>query len=112
MENNLKINIIGGGIIGCIQAIELNKLGHHVTIYERDTIGSGSSIYGAGILFPLLPNNYSSEVFDLIDKSKTYYLELSEILNSQFGIDIEYIRSGMTVILDDLTRYRIMVKKE
>jgi len=56
MESNLKINIIGGGIIGCIQAIELNKLGHQVTIYEKDTIGSGSSIYGAGILFPLLPN--------------------------------------------------------
>ncbi len=111
MENNLKINIIGGGVIGCIQAIELNKLGHHVTIYEKDTIGSGSSIYGAGILFPLLPNNYSSEVFDLIDKSKTYYLELSEILNSQFGIDIEYIRSGMTVILDDLQDIELWLKK-
>jgi glycine oxidase len=102
MESNLKINIIGGGVIGCIQAIELKKLGHHVTIFEKDRIGSGSSMYGAGILFPLLPNYYSFEVFDLIDKSKKYYLKLSEIINSKFDVDIEYFRSGMTVVLDDL----------
>ena len=102
MATNLKINIIGGGIIGCIQAIELRKLGHDVAIYEKNTIGSGSSIHGAGILFPLLPNNYSTEVFDLIYKSKKYYSKLSEILNFQFDIDIEYLRSGMTIILDDL----------
>ena len=101
MATNFKINIIGGGVIGCIQAIELRKLGHDVAIYEKNTIGSGSSIFGAGILYPLLPNNYSTEVFDLINKSKKYYSELSEILNSQFDIDIEYISSGMTVILDD-----------
>jgi len=111
MESNLKINIIGGGIIGCIQAIELNKLGHQVTIYEKDTIGSGSSIYGAGILFPLLPNYYSFEVFELIDKSKKYYLDLSEILYSKFDIDIEYIRSGMTVILDDLRDIELWLRE-
>ena len=111
MESNLKINIIGGGIIGCIQAIELNKLGHQVTIYEKDSIGSGSSIYGAGILFPLLPNYYSPDVFDLIDKSKKYYLELSEILHSQFDIDIEYLRSGMTVILDDLRDIELWLRE-
>ena len=39
MATNLRINIIGGGIIGCIQAIELKKMGHHVAIYEKNTIG-------------------------------------------------------------------------
>ena len=111
MATNFKINIIGGGVIGCIQAIELKKLGHDVAIYEKNTIGSGSSMHGAGILFPLLPNNYSTEVFELINKSKKYYSELSEILNSQFDIDIEYLRSGMTVVLDDLRDIKIWLKK-
>lgn len=111
MATNFKINIIGGGVIGCIQAIELRKLGHDVAIYEKNTIGSGSSIFGAGILYPLLPNNYSTEVFDLINKSKKYYSDLSEILNSQFDIDIEYLRSGMTVILDDLRDIKLWLEE-
>ena len=111
MATSFKINIIGGGVIGCIQAIELRKLGHDVAIYEKNTIGSGSSIFGAGILYPLLPNNYSNEVFDQINKSKKYYSELSEILNSQFDIDIEYLRSGMTVILDDLRDIKMWLEE-
>ena len=86
------IAIIGAGISGLYIANLLSQNSNYqVTIYEKDSIGSGSSIYGAGILFPLLPNYYSPDVFDLIDKSKKYYLELSEILNSQFDIDIEYL---------------------
>ena len=82
-----------------------------MSLAEKNTIGSGSSIYGAGILFPLLPNNYSTEVFDLINKSKKYYSELSEILNSQFDIDIEYLKSGMTVILDDCRDIRLWLEE-
>ena len=112
MATNLRINIIGGGIIGCIQAIELKKMGHHVAIYEKNTIGSGSTMYGAGILYPLLPNNYSNIVFDLVQKSKEYYFELSEQLNSLFRIDVEYLKSGMTVISNDCADLQSWLKEK
>ena len=50
-------------------------------------------------------------MFELIDKSKKYYLELSETLNSKFDIDIEYLRSGMTVILDDLRDIELWLRE-
>ena len=55
-----KVNIIGGGIVGCIQAIELKLLGYEVSIYEKNTIGMGSTWAGGGIIFPLLPHHYKN----------------------------------------------------
>ena len=46
----MKINVIGGGVVGCIQAIEFKRLGFDVAIYEKNNIGSGSTNSGAGIM--------------------------------------------------------------
>lgn len=94
------INIIGGGVIGCIQAVELKKLGYEVSIYEKNTIGSGSSLSGAGIMFPLLPHFYSNLIYELIHDSKKYYDVLNVTLSNLFDIDIEHIKSGMLVNID------------
>ena len=36
---------------------------------------------------------------------------MSEILNSQFDIDIEYLKSGMTVILDDCRDIKLWLEE-
>ena len=54
--------IVGGGIVGCMTAMELVERGYRVTIVERNQIASQtsgeSSWAGGGIIFPLLPLRY------------------------------------------------------
>lgn len=102
LEN--KVNIIGGGIVGCIQAIELKISGYEVSIYEKKTIGSGSTWAGGGIIFPLLPHDYRAEVNILFKEVNHYYKGLSEIIKKLFDYDIELIRNGMFVDVPDLQK--------
>ena len=44
--------IIGGGIVGCLSALEFKKKGFDVTIIEKSKIGHESSSAAAGILYP------------------------------------------------------------
>ena len=41
--SNGKIAVVGGGVIGCISAIEIKKKGFDVTVFDQSTIGNGSS---------------------------------------------------------------------
>jgi glycine oxidase len=93
----MKINIIGGGIVGCIQAIEMKKKGFDVSIYEMNRIGSGSTNAGAGILYPLLPHQYEPDVYNLVSDSISYYLDLQKVLITLFNFDIDLIQSGMLI---------------
>ena len=102
LEN--KVNIIGGGIVGCIQAIELKISGYDVSIYEKKTIGMGSTWAGGGIIFPLLPHFYQKEVYDLFKEANNYYKELSATIKKLFDYDIELIRNGMFVDIPDLQK--------
>jgi len=52
MKNHSEILIIGGGVIGLCSAYYLRKAGHRVTLLEKGTIGSGSSMGNAGIIPP------------------------------------------------------------
>ena len=40
--SNEKIAVVGGGVIGCISAIEIKKKGFDVTVFDQSTIGQGS----------------------------------------------------------------------
>ena len=61
----VKAVIIGGGVVGCITAIKLKENGYDVTLVDKSVVGEESSAAGAGIIFPLMPWNYESRVFDL-----------------------------------------------
>ena len=56
---SLRVLVAGGGIVGCLTALELAERGCRVTLVERNEIASQrsgeASWAGAGILFPLLP---------------------------------------------------------
>ncbi|MFL2980191.1 MAG: FAD-dependent oxidoreductase [Methylophilaceae bacterium] len=93
-----KVAIIGGGIIGCLTAIKLKESGFEVTIVDKNEIGKESSWAGAGILFPLMPWIYPSEVYDLCLNSAEFYKEFSKKLFKVTGIDPEFDRTGMMII--------------
>ena len=95
---DVNVVIIGGGIIGCLSALVLNSKGCNVTLLERHHIGSQSSSASAGILFPLLPWDYSSHIYECCKYASTYYQVLSEILKKEIGSDPEFIKSGLLIL--------------
>jgi glycine oxidase len=96
------IIIVGGGIVGCMTAMELVNRGCRVTIVERNRIASQtsgeSSWAGGGILFPLLPWMYSAHVNALTQSGASAYRELSQHLQQETGIDVHFEQSGFLLL--------------
>ena len=95
---NKRVIIIGGGIVGCLSALEFKKKGFEVTIIEKTDIGHESSSAAAGILYPLMPWNYDDALYELSLGSAEFYAELSKKLLKDFNKDIEYIKSGLLLL--------------
>lgn len=94
----LKAVIIGGGIVGCVTALKLLENGYNVTIVDKSIVGQESSAAGAGIMFPLMPWNYKSRVFELCIGATKFYKNLSRKLIERGFDDPEFIESGMICI--------------
>jgi glycine oxidase len=94
---NKSVIVVGGGIVGCLTALELAKRGCQVTIVERNKIAaqtSGEASWaGAGILFPL----YKDEVNALALAGASLYPALCQHLLDETGIDPEYTQCGMLI---------------
>ncbi|MDI1298327.1 FAD-binding oxidoreductase [Methylotenera sp.] len=94
--------IVGGGIVGCMTAMELVGRGCKVTIVERNQIASQtsgeSSWAGGGILFPLLPWFYSDAVNTLTNYGAKSYPEICQRLLRETGIDTDFEQSGFLLL--------------
>lgn len=98
----MHVLIAGGGIVGCMTAMELVARGCRVTIVERNQVASQtsgeSSWAGGGILFPLLPWIYSDVVNRLTMTGIRFYPEICRRLQEETGIDPELQQSGMLIL--------------
>lgn len=98
---NTSVVVVGGGIVGCLTAMQLIKQGHTVTLVERNIVAaqtSGESSWaGAGIAFPLLPWFYQDVVNELALAGARAYPTVSAELLAETGIDPECTRSGMLI---------------
>ena len=97
-----KVLIVGGGIVGCMTAMELVKRGCSVTIVERNQIASQtsgeSSWAGGGILLPLVPWMYSDQVNALTNNGANAYRQLCQRLQQETGIDANFEQSGFLIL--------------
>ncbi len=93
----MHVAVVGGGIIGCLTACYLKRLGVDVTLLERGETGRESSWAGAGILCPIHPWLYPDSFTRLIDASLTLYPELQARLLDKTGISVEWERSGLLI---------------
>jgi glycine oxidase len=119
----LHVLVAGGGIVGCLTALELVERGCRVTIVERNEIASQksgeSSWAGAGILFPLLPWMYADAVNRLTMTGAGLYPALCELLAKETGISPEFQQCGMLLLpefdmkaaLDWCKAYRLQADK-
>ncbi|PPD54558.1 MAG: FAD-dependent oxidoreductase [Methylotenera sp.] len=96
------VMIVGGGIAGCMTAMELVTRGYRVTVVERNQIAaqtSGESSWaGAGIVFPLLPWMYRDEVNQLALAGANLYPQVTQQLLRETGIDPELTKCGMRIL--------------
>lgn len=89
--------IIGAGAAGCATALKLAEAGAPVRLVDRQGFGLESSWAGGGILYPLLPWDYTRPVTDLVQRSLALYPDwVSGFTGS--GVDPEYQSSGMLVL--------------
>ncbi len=95
---NKNVIIIGGGIVGCLSALEFKKKDFDVTIIEKSNIGYESSSAAAGILYPLMPWKYDDALYKLSLGSAEFYEDLSKKLLKKFKKDIEFIKSGLMLL--------------
>ncbi len=90
--------IIGAGVVGCATALELAQAGARVTLVDQGGVGRESSWAGGGILFPLLPWDYSGAVNSLVLRSLELFPAWAEALKTATGIDPQYRQCGMLVL--------------
>ncbi|MCG8609124.1 MAG: glycine oxidase ThiO [Pseudomonadales bacterium] len=94
----MQVVVIGGGVIGMMQARALAAEGVSVILIERGLCGKEASWAGGGIVSPLYPWRYSDPVTTLANWSQTYYANLSESLEAESGIDPELSRTGLLML--------------
>lgn len=90
--------VIGGGVAGLSTAWTLLQRGHAVTVLERGTLGGESSWAGGGILFPLLPWDYTEAVTALALRSTAVYDDWVGAIEATAGREAEFWRCGMLVV--------------
>ncbi len=108
MKREIRVAIIGGGIIGCLTAWMLRRRGAAPVVLERGSLGAESSWAGAGILCPINPWLYPDAFTHLVEASLAMYPELQEELERISGMSIERVQSGLLVPLfaHDRSRHR------
>lgn len=90
--------IVGGGVIGMMNARTLALSDAKVTLIDQGECGKESSWAGGGIISPLYPWLYSDFVNQLSIKSQAVYENLCAELFENTGIDTEYVRSGLLMM--------------
>ena len=103
-----RVVVIGGGVIGCLTALYLQRLGANPIILEKGSAGRESSWAGAGILCPIHPWLYPDSFTHLIDDSLSRYPALNEMLLEMTGISMQWLTSGLLIPLfeDDRIHHR------
>lgn len=92
------IYIVGGGVIGLLQAWYFHELDIQTVVIDRQSVGSESSWAGGGVLSPLHPSLYPQVVTELCMWSQRGYSSLAEQLRQLTGTDSEWIESGLLVL--------------
>jgi len=92
-----KVLIVGGGIIGCMTAWFLHRLGADPMIVERGNIGQESSWAGAGILCPIQPWLYPDSFSHLIQHSLNMFEDVQADIERLSGISAQWVKSGLLI---------------
>lgn len=90
-----RVVVVGGGVMGCMTALELLERGRQVCLIERRSTGQEASWAGGGIVTPLYPWRYSQPISALAEWSQVRYPSLCRRLREHTGVDPEFSECGL-----------------
>ncbi|MFW5937602.1 MAG: NAD(P)/FAD-dependent oxidoreductase [Halanaeroarchaeum sp.] len=83
----MDVVVVGGGIVGLASAYELARRGATVTVFEKGSLGNGSTERSAGGI----RRQFSTPVNVRLSEAS---LEVWERFDDRFGVDIDFRRNG------------------
>lgn len=92
------IAIIGAGVIGMMTARELAASGAEVLVIEKSMPAQEATWAGGGIVSPLYPWRYSEAITALASWSQISYVQLTEALIEETGLDPELRQKGLLML--------------
>ena len=96
------IIIVGGGIIGMSIGWELIRLGHDVTIVERDRVGRGASWIAGGMLSANAEVGFEEmEFYRISAESLRRWPEYAKMLERESSRSVCYRDEGSITVADD-----------
>lgn len=103
-----RVAVVGGGVIGCLTALYLHRLGANPIILEKGNTGRESSWAGAGILCPIHPWLYPDSFSHLVDASLAMFPEMNGMLEELSGLKTEWLSCGLMIPMfaDDRIHHR------
>jgi glycine oxidase len=94
-ESQVRVVIVGGGVMGCAAAYELSRRGVPVTVLERSVPGAEASSAAAGILGAQVEAHQPGPLTELGLLSRKLYPALVKDLEHASGISIGYRKCGV-----------------
>lgn len=94
----MRVIVVGGGVIGMLQARSLAQEGFDVSLIDKGELGREASWAGGGIISPLYPWRYSEPVTALASRSQALYPNLVSQIHQESGIDPEYSGHGLLML--------------
>lgn len=114
-EDDVRVIIIGAGVMGCATALELSRRGVHDTIVlERAVPGAEASSQAAGMLAAQIESKDDAEQA-LFLRAREEYPKWAAELRDASGIDIGYRRSGalkLAMTSDEAELLKVRVDKD
>ncbi len=101
-NNNQKISIIGGGIIGLSIAWQLRKTGASVDLFEAGESGMGASIKAAGMISPYRELQFGEEkLLATFIESANLYPEFIKNIEQDADEKIDFRQDGSLLVAID-----------
>jgi len=108
MQLSTDVVIIGGGVVGCLIAYQLRKLGLRVIVLERGVVGGQASTAATGLLAPFKPlGKLEDSYLDLQRTSLALFPQLVEELEDLTDIQVEYRQTGTVRIVPEKQASRL-----
>ncbi|MEX2425169.1 MAG: FAD-dependent oxidoreductase, partial [Thermomicrobiaceae bacterium] len=90
--------VVGGGVIGCTIAYELQKRGVQTLLLEQGQIGHEASWATAGIIGPPTAAGLPPHRAELADRSQKRFADLLSSVKSDSGMDTSYLHIGKVLV--------------